>query len=258
MKITVLGSGTSQGVPVIACGCKVCKSLDYRDQRLRPSIHIQTQGKSFVIDTGPDFRQQMLRENIKQLDAVIYTHQHKDHTAGMDDLRSFNFKQRQDVPIYGRVPVIEQLRREFAYIFVDKAVKYPGVLSVEVHHIDNQPFEIEGVEIIPIDVFHYKLPVFGFRFGDFTYLTDVSSIPPAEFEKLKGTRYLILDALQKEEHISHFTLSQAIEVAQALKPEKTYFTHIGHRMGLHAEVEKELPPNIHLAYDGLSFEVIKK
>jgi phosphoribosyl 1,2-cyclic phosphate phosphodiesterase len=255
MKITVLGSGTSQGVPAIACDCEVCRSLDYRDQRLRPSIHVEIQGKSFVIDTGPDFRQQMLRENIKQLDAVLYTHQHKDHTAGMDDLRSFNFKQHQDVPIYGRKPVIDQLRQEFAYIFVDNNLKYPGVLSVEVHHIENEPFEIQGVQIIPIDVLHYRLPVFGFRFGDFTYLTDVSNIPPAEFEKLKGTRYLILDALQKENHISHFTLNQAVEVAQSLQPEKTYFTHISHRMGLHAEVEKELPPNIHLAYDGLSFEL---
>ncbi len=255
MKVTVLGSGTSQGVPVIACSCEVCRSLDFRDQRLRPAIHISTQGKSLVVDTGPDFRQQMLREGITQLDAVLYTHQHKDHTAGMDDLRSFNFKQRKDVPIYGRKPVIDQLKREFEYIFVDKSMKYPGVLSVEVHHIENIPFEVESISILPIDVLHYKLPVFGFRVGDFTYLTDVSHIPAKEFEKIKGTRYLILDALQREEHISHFTLAQAVEVALALKPEKTYFTHISHKMGLHAEVEKELPPNIHLAYDGLSFEL---
>ncbi|GAB4398086.1 MAG: MBL fold metallo-hydrolase [Microscillaceae bacterium] len=254
MKVTVLGSGTSQGVPVIACDCEVCHSLDYRDQRLRPSVHIEVEGLSLVIDTGPDFRQQMLRANIKQVDAVLYTHQHKDHTAGMDDLRSFNFKQGTDIPIYGRKPVIDQLCQEFAYIFVDKSNKYPGVLSVEVHHIENCTFQIKGVEILPIDVFHLYLPVFGFRIGDFTYLTDVSRIPEAEMHKIAGTRYLILDALQKDPHISHLTLQQATAIAQQIGPEKAYFTHISHRMGKHAEVEKELPPNIHLAFDGLQFE----
>jgi phosphoribosyl 1,2-cyclic phosphate phosphodiesterase len=176
MKVTVLGSGTSQGVPVIACDCAVCNSLDYKDQRLRVSIHISVANKSFVVDTGPDFRQQMLRENITALDAVLYTHQHKDHTAGMDDLRSFNFKQGKDVPIYGRKPVIEQLQREFAYIFDERDKKYPGVLNVEVNYIENKPFEIAGVEIIPIEVLHYRLPVFGFRVQDFVYLTDVNYI----------------------------------------------------------------------------------
>ncbi|NJL12741.1 MAG: MBL fold metallo-hydrolase [Microscillaceae bacterium] len=254
MKVTVLGSGTSQGVPVIACDCEVCNSLDYRDQRLRPSVHIEVEGLSLVIDTGPDFRQQMLRAGIKQVDAVLYTHQHKDHTAGMDDLRSFNFKQGTDIPIYGRKPVIEQLRQEFAYIFVDKSNKYPGVLSVEVHHIENCAFRIKGLEILPIDVFHLYLPVFGFRIGDFTYLTDVSRIPEMEMHKIAGTRYLILDALQKDPHISHLTLQQATAIAQQIGPEKAYFTHISHKMGKHAEVEKELPPNIHLAFDGLQFE----
>ena len=254
MKVTVLGSGTSQGVPVIACDCEVCLSLDFRDQRMRPSIHIEVDGLSLVIDTGPDFRQQMLRNNIRRIDAVIYTHQHKDHTAGMDDLRAYNFRQKMDIPIYARESVLNQLKREFEYIFVDKSMKYPGVLSVVDHVIDNEVFAIQGLEILPIDVLHYKLPVFGFRIKDFTYITDVSHIPEQEFEKIKGTRYLILDALQKDDHISHFTLSQAIEVAEKIQPEKAYFTHISHKMGLHAEVEEELPENIHLAYDGLVLE----
>ena len=254
MKITVLGSGTSQGVPVIACECEVCKSLDYRDQRLRPSILIEVDDLSIIIDTGPDFRQQMLRGGIKKLDAVLYTHQHKDHTAGMDDLRSFNFKQEKDVPIFGRKSVIDQLRQEFSYVFVDKDKKYPGVLNVDVNYIENKPFKINEVEIIPIDVLHYKLPVFGFRIKDFTYLTDVSHIPDEEFEKIKGSRFVIIDALQKEDHISHFTLNQAVEISQKLNPEKAYFTHISHKMGLHADIEKELPENIELSYDGLVIE----
>ncbi len=254
MKVTVLGSGTSQGVPVIACDCAVCRSVDFRDQRLRPSVHIEVDDLSLVIDTGPDFRTQMLRAGIKKLDAVLYTHQHKDHTAGMDDLRSFNFKQQRDMPINGRKPVIDQLKQEFAYIFVDKQFKYPGVLSVDVNHIENKPFFIGETEIIPIDVLHYKLPVFGFRVKDFSYVTDVSYIPEAELEKMKGTRYLILDALQKTDHISHFTLNQAIEIAQIIQPEKAFFTHISHKMGKHAQVEEELPENIHLSYDGLVLE----
>lgn len=254
MKITVLGSGTSQGVPVIACDCEVCRSVDYRDQRLRPSIHIEVENLSLVVDTGPDFRQQMLREGIKKLDAVLYTHQHKDHTAGMDDLRSFNFKQNADVPLYARKEVLEQLKREFAYIFVPKSQKYPGVLNVITHEIEDKVFKIEDVEITPIEVLHHRLPVFGFRIKDFTYLTDVNNIPEKAFEQIKGTRFLILDALQKESHISHFTLEQAVEVAEKLQPEKTFLTHISHKMGLHAEVEKELPENIRLAYDGLKIE----
>lgn len=254
MKVTVLGSGTSQGVPVIACDCNVCKSLDFRDQRLRVSVLVEANSRHFVIDTGPDFRQQMLQANVKHLDAVLYTHQHKDHTAGMDDLRSFNFKQQKDVPIYGRKSVIDQLEREFAYIFEDSSKKYPGVLTVEVNYIENKPFCIDGIEIIPVEGMHLRLPVFGFRIGDFTYLTDVNFIPEKEMEKIKGSRFLILDALQKENHLSHFNLDQAIEVARKINPEKVWFTHISHRMGLHAEVEKELPADMRLAYDGLVFE----
>ncbi|NJO03729.1 MAG: MBL fold metallo-hydrolase [Bacteroidia bacterium] len=251
MKITVLGSGTSQGVPVIGCDCEVCRSIDFRDNRLRASVHVEADGLSLVIDTGPDFRQQMLRENILRVDAVLYTHQHKDHTGGMDDLRSYNFRQGSAIPIYGRDQVIRQLEKEFEYIFMAPEKKYPGVLNVEVHEIRNELFTVGELPVLPIDVLHVKLPVFGFRIKDFTYLTDVSHIPDSELEKMKGTRILILDALQKEGHISHLTLSQAVEIAQELNPEQTYFTHISHKMGLHADIEAELPENIYLAYDGL-------
>ncbi|OJJ21045.1 MBL fold metallo-hydrolase [marine bacterium AO1-C] len=254
MIVTVLGSGTSQGVPVIACDCEVCRSLDYRDQRLRAAIHIEVDGKSIVVDTGPDFRQQMLRERITSLDAVIFTHQHKDHTAGMDDLRSFSFKQKKDIPLYARASVMNQLKQEFAYIFVDKELKYPGVLSVEENIIENKPFNLQGIDITPIEVLHHKLPVFGFRINNFTYITDTNYISEEELEKVKGTEFLILDALHREEHISHFNLDQALEVIDVIKPKQAYLTHISHRMGLHAEVEAELPPNVQLAYDGLKIE----
>ena len=254
MIVTVLGSGTSQGVPVIACDCEVCRSLDYRDQRLRAAIHIEIDNKSIVIDTGPDFRQQMLRERITSLDAVVFTHQHKDHTAGMDDLRSFNFKQKNDIPIYARESVMNQLKQEFAYIFVEEQFKYPGVLSVEEHVIENKPFDVQGTEFIPIEVLHHKLPVFGFRINDFTYITDANYISEEELEKVKGTEVLILDALHREEHISHFSLDEALAVIKVINPKKAYLTHISHRMGLHAEVEAELPPNVQLAHDGLKIE----
>ncbi|WP_291720925.1 MBL fold metallo-hydrolase [Bernardetia sp.] len=258
MKITFLGTGTSQGVPVIACNCEVCNSLDYRDKRLRVSIHIEVENKegeekSFIIDTGADFRQQCLRERITKLDAVLYTHQHKDHTAGMDEVRSFNFVQQKDMPIYARQPVLEQLKREFAYIFAE--YKYPGVPSVETHSIENETFEIEGVTITPIDVLHYKLPVFGFRIGDFTYITDVNFISDQELEKVKGTKILVLGALQKEQHISHFTLQEALDVIEKLQPQKAYLTHISHKMGLHKEVSEELPANVEIAYDGLQIKI---
>ncbi|EAY31452.1 MBL fold metallo-hydrolase [Microscilla marina] len=254
MKVTVLGSGTSQGVPVIACDCEVCQSLDYRDQRLRAAIHIEVDNQSIVVDTGPDFRQQMLRERITSLDAVLYTHQHKDHTAGMDDLRSFNFKQEKDVPVYARAEVMQQLKQEFAYIFVAKEKKYPGVLNIEEFIIENRPFDINGTTIIPIEVLHHKLPVFGFRVQNFTYVTDTNYIADNEIEKMKGTEFLILDALRKEEHISHFNIDQALEVIAKVQPKQAYLTHISHKMGLHADVNAELPENVQLAYDGLQIE----
>ena len=253
MKITFLGTGTSQGIPVIGCDCPVCRSVDFRDKRLRSSIHIETDGISFVIDTGPDFRQQALRAPIRKLDAVLYTHAHKDHTAGMDEIRSFNFLQKKDMPIYGQAEVIDQLKREFAYVFAEH--KYPGVPSVLVNTIDKSPFSIEGVNITPIEVMHYRLPVLGFRVGDLTYITDAKTISDAEMEKIKGSEVLILNALQKQPHISHMTLEEAIALAEEIGARHTYFTHISHRLGLHKEVDAALPDGMSLAYDGLKIEL---
>lgn len=253
MKVTFLGTGTSQGVPVIACDCPVCSSLDYRDKRLRSSIHLEIEGKSLVVDTGPDFRQQMIREKIHHLDGVLFTHEHKDHTGGLDDIRSYNFLQKKDMPIYGTKKVLNQIKREFAYIFEE--VRYPGVPSVITHEITNEPFCAEGIQVVPIQVLHYRLPVFGFRFGDFTYITDAKYIEDSELEKIKGTKVLVLNALQQTHHLSHFTLEEAIQLVQLIKPELAYFTHISHRLGTHQEVEKSLPPNIHLAFDGLKISL---
>lgn len=253
MKVTVLGSGTSQGVPVIGCSCPVCRSLDFRDKRLRVSVHIEIDNQSFIIDSGPDFRQQVLRERILHLDALIFTHEHKDHTAGMDDIRSFNFLQKQDIPIYARESVIEQLKREFEYVFSEK--KYPGVPQVNPIPVTNVPFQINGVEISPIEALHHKLPVFGFRIKDFTYLTDIKTISESEKEKAKGSKVLLLDALQKEDHLSHLTLSEALALAEEIGAEMTYLTHISHRMGIHQNINPELPDNVKLAYDGLKIEL---
>lgn len=249
MRITFLGTGTSQGVPVIACTCEVCQSLDYRDKRLRVSIHIEIDNKSFVIDTGPDFRQQMLRERINRLDAVLFTHEHKDHTAGLDDVRAYNFFQKRDMPIYARSSVLEQIKQEFAYAFTE--TKYPGIPQINLNILENKPFEIEGVAFIPIEVMHFKLPVFGFRIGDFTYITDVNFISEEALEKIKGSKIVVLGALRKEKHLSHFSLEEAVEVLCKIMPEQAYITHISHQMGLHREVDLELPSFIKLAYDGL-------
>jgi phosphoribosyl 1,2-cyclic phosphate phosphodiesterase len=253
VKITFLGTGTSQGIPIIACTCAVCTSDNIKDNRLRTSILIEENGKCFVIDTGPDFRQQMLRANVKQMDAVLFTHEHKDHTAGFDDIRAFNFILRKKMDVYASDRVQEAIRREFAYIFSD--FKYPGIPEINLHLLKNEKTTIHGVEFIPIEVLHYKLPVFGFRVGDFTYITDANFISEKEKEKIKGSKILVLNALRKEEHISHFTLQQAIELVEELQPEKAYFTHISHQLGLHANVEMELPENIHLAFDGLTLDM---
>ncbi len=236
-------------MPVIACTCEVCRSLDFRDKRLRTSVHLEVEDKSFIIDSGPDFRQQVMRENIERLDALIFTHEHKDHTAGMDDIRAYNFRQQRDMPVFARQRVLNQIQQEFSYIFAE--VKYPGAPSISMHAIDDQPFLVEGVEFIPIDVLHYKLPVLGFRIKDFTYITDANFIAENEKEKIKGSRVLVLNALQINAHISHFTLAEAIAMVEELQPEKAYFTHISHRMGRHEEVSKKLPSHIRLAYDGL-------
>lgn len=253
MKVTLLGTGTSQGVPVIGCACEVCRSVDYRDNRLRVSVHLQVNDKSFIIDSGPDFRQQVLRERIRTLDALLFTHEHKDHTAGLDDIRAYNFSHHKDIPLYGEERVLEQLKREFAYIF--SGVQYPGIPRVQLHPITEEPFEIEGVKFIPIRVKHYKLPVLGFRVGDFTYITDANYISEEEMDKVRGSKVVVLGALRKEPHISHFSLQEAIDVLTEIKPEKAYLTHISHLMGLHREVEAHLPGFIKLGYDGLQIEV---
>ncbi|MCH7408631.1 MBL fold metallo-hydrolase [Belliella sp. DSM 111904] len=254
MKITFLGTGTSQGVPVIGCDCPVCSSLDYRDKRLRSSIHIQSQEASIVIDTGPDFRSQMLRERIPKLDAVVFTHEHKDHTAGLDDIRPYNFMQQLDMPVYATPRVLDQIKREYSYIFEE--VKYPGVPQVQAVPISkSKSFHISDLQFTPIEVMHYRLPVLGFRIGDFTYITDAKTIAGDELEKIKGTKTLVINALQRTHHISHFTLDEAIQLIETLQPQQAYLTHISHKLGNHEEVEKLLPDHIKLAYDGLKIDV---
>ncbi|HEY9006712.1 MAG TPA: MBL fold metallo-hydrolase [Ohtaekwangia sp.] len=253
MKVTFLGTGTSQGVPVIGCNCEVCLSLDFRDKRLRTSIHLDIQGQSWVVDTGPDFRQQMLREHVQRLDAVIFTHAHRDHTAGLDDVRAYNFLQQMDMPIYGTKPTLDQLRIEYAYAFEKNAPL--GLPRLNLHEIDAKPFSIQGIEIIPLPVMHLRMPVLGFRFGNFSYITDANFIPDETLERLKGTEILVLNALQHERHVSHFNLTEALAMAEKINPGKTYLLHMSHKLGLHATIEKRLPGNVALAYDGLQLDI---
>lgn len=252
MKVTFLGTGTSQGVPVIGCPCEVCQSLDYRDKRLRSSIHIQVDDLSLVIDTGPDFRQQMLRERINRLDAVLFTHSHKDHIAGLDDVRAYNYLQKIDMPVYGNADVLAQLKTEFYYAFEKN--KYPGIPQLKLHEI-TEPFSIGAVKILPLPVLHYQLPVLGFRINNFSYITDANQIPEQTLELLKGTHTLVLNALQREKHLSHFNLEEALAMAARIGANQTYFIHISHKLGLHKIVQRELPNSVALAYDGLSIEV---
>jgi len=251
--VTFLGTGTSQGIPVIGCDCAVCRSNNLKDNRLRTSIHITHQHKSFVIDTGPDFRQQMLRENILNLDFVLFTHHHKDHIAGMDDIRSYNFKLKKSIPIYANRDTIFQLENEYPYIFSPNG--YGGAPRIEINEIYNKPFNAQEIDIIPVEVLHHQLTVLGFRIDQFTYITDANQIPAQELEKIKGTRVLVINALQKTHHISHFSLLQALDEINKIKPEKAYITHLSHKMGLHEEVSNELPPHVFLAYDGLKLEI---
>ncbi|MNJ84401.1 Phosphoribosyl 1,2-cyclic phosphodiesterase [compost metagenome] len=248
--VTVLGSGTSQGVPVIACGCHVCTSQKKEDNRLRCSVLLEIGGRNFVIDAGPDFRQQMLKFQVKTLEAVLFTHEHKDHMAGLDDVRAFNFIEKRDMDIYCSKAVEEALRREYHYAFSDD--KYPGIPQLNIINIENKPFNLSGdIPIVPVEVMHYFMPVFGFRIGDFAYITDAKTVSPEEVEKLKGVKVLIINALRKEPHISHFNLEEALAFINEVKPEKAYLTHISHMFGTHEEIEKELPENVFAAYDGL-------
>ena len=249
MTITFLGTGTSQGVPIIGCDCEVCTSTDPNNNRLRSAIWIDSPEASIVIDTGPDFRYQMLRANVRKLDAIIFTHSHKDHIAGLDDVRAYNFFQQKPMDIYGNGETLNALRKEFAYVFDNKT--YPGIPQLNLHELSGEPFNINGLEIVPIRVLHYKLEVFGFRIGPFTYITDANFIAPEERDKCRGSKALVLNALRHEQHISHFTLNDAIDVAKDVAAEETYYTHISHQLGLHSEVDLTLPPHMHLAYDGL-------
>jgi phosphoribosyl 1,2-cyclic phosphate phosphodiesterase len=251
--VTFLGTGTSQGVPVIACDCEVCTSDDSHDKRLRTSIMIESEDKVVVIDSGPDFRYQMLRQHVHQLDAIVFTHEHKDHVAGMDDIRAFNYKQQAAIDIYANTRVQTALKREFAYIF--DSFKYPGIPQVNMHTIDLEPFDIGSIHFIPIEVMHHKLPVLGFRINDFTYITDAKTVSDTEKEKLRGTKILVINALQTQSHISHFTLDEAITFSREVNAEKTYLTHISHRLGKHQIISQQLPFGIELAYDGLKLNI---
>lgn len=253
MRVTFLGTGTSQGIPVIACSCHVCQSMHPYDKRLRCSILIEHEGKNVVIDTGPDFRQQMLRENVQYLDAVLFTHEHKDHIAGLDDIRAFNFKSKNALDLYASSRVQTALKREFYYAFEEE--KYPGSMIVNLHEIDKNPLKICNINFVPIEMMHFKMPVTGFRFNDFTYITDAKTITEEEKEKIKGTKILVLNALRQTEHHSHLNLREALEWIEELKPQRAYLTHISHLMGKHDEVESTLPENVQIAYDGLKIEL---
>ncbi len=253
-ELIFLGTGTSQGVPLIGCDCPVCLSDNIKDKRLRSSVLVRTESTTIVVDTGPDFRQQMLRENIKHLDAVIFTHEHKDHIAGLDDVRAFNFILKKKIPVFATQRVINALKREFYYAFEDE--KYPGVPELDIHCIDKKPFVIGDLSITPVEVLHFQLPVLGFIFNDkIVYITDANYISDKEKEKIKNKDVLILNALRKEKHISHFTLQEALELIEELKPQKAYLTHISHQLGKYEDVSKELPPNVFLSYDGLKIKV---
>lgn len=248
VKITFLGTGTSQGVPVIACECDVCTSPDPKDKRLRASLLVETAQNTFVIDAGPDFRQQMLNARVKKLDAILLTHEHKDHIAGMDDLRAFNYKSQGAIDIYAEERVQAAVRKEYAYVFSEN--HYPGVPKMELHNIDNLNFTIKGDTITPLRIFHYRLPIFGFRIGDMAYITDANYISEETKEKLFGVKYLVINALRKEKHISHFSLAEALEIIREVAPRKAFITHIGHQMGKHEDVNRDMPHNVTLAWDG--------
>lgn len=254
MKVYFLGTGTSQGIPVISCNCPVCHSEDSRDQRLRTSIMIESPAACITVDAGPDFRQQMLREKVKQLDAVLFTHAHKDHLAGLDDVRAFNYFMQKPMDVYATHPVQEVIKSEFAYAF-DPVNDYPGIPKIKLHTISNtNTFSIGDIQFLPIEVLHYKLPVLGYRFGDFSYITDANFIAEEEKRKIRGSRFLVLNALRKEKHISHFSLDEAIALAEEIGAEATYFTHISHQLGKQKDVSAKLPAKMFLAYDGLKVE----
>ncbi|MFM9021916.1 MAG: MBL fold metallo-hydrolase [Sediminibacterium sp.] len=249
LQISFLGTGTSSGVPMIGCDCTVCSSEDTRDKRLRSSILVRSSTTTVVIDTTPDFRYQMLRSGTRELDAVIYTHPHKDHLAGLDDIRAYNYFQKKAMPLYANSLTEEALRRDYYYAFAD--LTYPGIPEIRMVSIDRSPFVVGDIPVQPIEVWHHRMPVLGFRFGDITYITDANKIEDDQLALIRGSRILILNALRKEKHLSHFTLAEAIDMGQKLGVPEVYFTHISHQLGTHAAITQELPPGFYLAYDGL-------
>ncbi len=249
-KIEFLGTGTSQGVPIIGCGCRVCRSEDFHDKRLRTSAYIEYEGLRLVIDAGPDFRQQILRSGITSLDAVLLTHMHKDHTGGLDDVRAFNYFSGKGFPVYAETRVQESLKREYAYAFGEH--RYPGVPDFILNTIDENPFTINGVTIIPVRAMHYKLPVLGFRFGRLGYLTDANSIPDESIARLKGVDIFVINCIRREKHISHFSLDEALEVCRKVGARHSFLTHLSHQLDCHASLAEELPESVEPAYDGLS------
>ena len=249
IKVIFLGTGTSQGVPMLGCSCLVCNSTNFKDKRLRSSILISISNFNILIDIGPDFRYQMLRTNCCYIDAVLFTHKHRDHTAGIDDLRPIYYKQKKPIPLYAEEIVFDYIRSGFDYLFGLK--DYPGKPKFKLNNIINEPFFISNIKVTPIRVMHHKLPVFGYRVGDLSYITDANYISEQEKEKIIGTKLLIVNSLQKDKHISHYNLKETLKLINELKPNKAYLTHIGHGMGLHQQVEQELPENVHLAYNNL-------
>ncbi len=253
MKLTFLGTGTSQGVPVIACRCRVCRSVDERDRRLRTSALLTTDdGKHILFDIGPDFRQQMLRQKVESLDAIMVTHAHRDHVAGLDDVRSFNYVQHKNMDVYLNAIAKHALMRDYGYIFEHH--DYPGLPEADLHEVD-APFVAAGVTVVPVKAMHKDLPILAFRVGEMAYITDANHIAPEELEKLKGVKVMVINALRRQKHFSHFSLPEALEVIDKVQPEQAYLTHISHEMGLHSEVEKTLPEGVFLAYDNLEVEI---
>lgn len=254
LKVTFLGTGTSQGIPVIGSNHPVCLSEDPKDKRLRVSVLIEWDDSTYVVDCGPDFRQQMLRSNCKHIDGILFTHEHSDHVAGLDDIRPFFFRQG-DIPIYAHKRVLQALKIRFDYIFIDEANKYPGVPSVEAIEIENKSFRLGNLDVMPINAEHNRLQVFGFRFNDFAYLTDVKTIEKKERQKLEGVKVLVVNALREEPHHSHFNLKEALAFISEIKPERAYLTHISSHLGFHQTVQQQLPKNVFLAYDNLQITI---